>query len=105
MDRLFRQHFYIFHLVFLALVGWVLAKTASAVLGHTLAGSFQAEASAAKKPKGKRPSPKDARNFELATEVNLLALAGKGWWLRPLSPVRSKNPAKMLIGRMPSLLP
>jgi general secretion pathway protein C len=73
MDRLFRHHFYVFHLVFLGLCAWVFAKTSTGVMAHFLADSLKSEEAAPAAAKGKRPPSKKGRNFDLATEVNIFA--------------------------------
>lgn len=71
METLFRRHFWLFHVVFLALVAFLVAGATGSIVEHMLKGSFAA--SGASKPNAATRESRDVRtrNFEVANDANI----------------------------------
>ncbi|MCP4502036.1 MAG: hypothetical protein GY822_18925 [Deltaproteobacteria bacterium] len=68
MEALFKRHFWIFHVVMVAILAFLLAKGANGITGHYLEGAVITDA-AGKKSSRKTKKPK--RRFDLANEKNI----------------------------------
>lgn len=70
METLFRRHFWIFHVAFLALVAFLAARSANVIIGHVLKSAVEAKGGArvAQKPALERAR---TRNFEAANDANI----------------------------------
>lgn len=71
METLFRRHFWIFHVVLLALVAFLVAGTAGSIVEHMLKGSFATADAAPAEGAGRNTPEVRTRNFDLANEANI----------------------------------
>ena len=71
METLFRRHFWVFHVVFLALVAFLVASASGSIVNHMLKGSFSA--SDATKASGPTRESRNVRtrSFDVANDANI----------------------------------
>jgi hypothetical protein len=71
MEKLFKKYFWLVHVVMVAVVAIMLARTASGVGGHMLNDLLAGETGASKGPRGFGAEPAVTRNFEEASAYNI----------------------------------
>lgn len=71
IEQLFRRHFWVLHLIFLALAAWILAASASPIIAYILRKSLPAPADQGASATAPIQPTKTKRNFDIANERNL----------------------------------